>query len=157
MKLTHTRIAFIFGLSLLFILSSASAEAQQTARIKLDSLDKLAARASKVEQREDKANGGEAMVYVRHFEFKQAREYQEADLRELRTQLEGPGWSRLLRVEDKGDDERVDVYLFGNTEGDLREGMTVVVTEPKEVTVVNIVGHVSLDAIKKQSESLWRK
>ena len=158
MKFTHFPNARLFCLlTLLFTGSLASAQAQQTARIKLDSLDKLEARASKVEKKDEKAASGEAMVYVRHYEFKQAGEYQDADLQEIRAQLQGPGWSRFIKVEDKGDHEKVDVYLFGNTDGDVREGMTVVVTEPTEVTVVNIVGQVGLDAIKKQAEAMRRK
>src|SRR5688572_13231631 len=101
MKITHFRITHLFSaLGLLFIFSSTSAQAQQTARIKLDSLDKLTARATKVEHKEESAARGEAMVYVRHFEFKQAGEYQEADLQEIRAQLQGPGWSRFVKVED---------------------------------------------------------
>src|SRR5688572_29788459 len=151
MKFTDFPITSVFCLlTLLSTVSLASAQAQQTARIKLDSLDKLAARASKVEQKDEKAAGGQGMVYVRHFEFKQAGEYQEADLNEIRAQLQGPNWSRLVKVEDKDDDEKVDVYIFGTAdERGAAEGMTVVVTEPKEITVVNIVGQVGLEDIKK--------
>ena len=97
------------------------------------------------------------MVYVRHFEFKQAGAYQEADLQEIRAQLQAPGWSRLLSVEDKDSDpeknEKVEIYVFGKTEGsNIHGGMTVIATEPKEVTVVNIVGQGDLKQIMKRAK-----
>ena len=158
MKFTHFPITRLFCLlTLLFTFSAASVQAQQTARIKLESLDKLAARATEVERKDEKASGGDGMVYVRHLEFKQAGDYQESDLQEIRAQLQAPGWSRFIKVEDKGDNpgekENVEIYVFGRTDGsDSYEGMTVVVTEPKEFTVVNIVGQVNIDHIMKRAK-----
>ena len=82
-------------------------------------------------------------VYIRSFEFKTAGAWAAADLDGVRGQLRGPGWSRIVSV--KGDGEESEIYL--HKEGQRVTGIAVIATEPKEVTVVNIVGPVDLDAL----------
>jgi len=151
--LSHPR-NFFGLLSLFFVLSTISAQAQESARIKLESLDRLAPRASEVITKEEKTPDGSGMVYVRGFEFKQAGQYSEAEVEEIRAQLRAPGWSRFMKVEDKDDPEgleTVEIYVFGKSEGsDIYAGMTIIVTEPKELTVVNIVGQGNVNQLMKQ-------
>lgn len=158
MKPTYSAITRLFSILLfLFTLSIGSIQAQETAKLQLESLDKLASRATEVVRKEEKALHGDGMVYVRHFEFKQSGDYKESDLQEIRAQLQSSGWSRFLKAGDKNDDpeenEHVEVYIFGKTEGsDIYEGMTIIVTEPKEVTVVNIVGQGDIKQIMKMAK-----
>jgi hypothetical protein len=157
MKYLQFTAAKLFGLLLLCALSSTAASAQGTARIKLESLDKLSAKATQVVHREDRAKGGDGTVYVRCFEFGQAGDYKEADLREVRAQLRTTGWSRFMRVANKDDDpgenETTEIYIFGQAAGsDLYSGMTIITTEPKELTVVNIVGQGSVKEIGRQGK-----
>jgi hypothetical protein len=147
----------LFGMLLLSVLCGTAAYAQGTARIKLESLDKLSAKATQVVHRADRARGGDGTVYVRCFEFGQAGDYKEADLREIRAQLQTPGWSRFMKVAGKDDnsDERetTEIYIFGQTAGsDLYAGMTIITTEPKELTVVNIVGQGSVKEIGRRGK-----
>src|SRR5215210_7864885 len=83
-------------------------------------------------------------VYVRSYEFKSAGQFAEADVAAVREQLRAPGWSRVMDVKSKGLDfgER-EVYLA--TSGGRVEGFALLVVQPRELTVVNIVG--ALDQI----------
>ncbi|MBA2732366.1 MAG: DUF4252 domain-containing protein [Acidobacteria bacterium] len=151
--LSHPR-NFFGLLSLFFVLSTIPAQAQEGAKIKLESLDRLAARASEVVNKEETTPDGGGMVYVRSFEFKQTGQYGESEVEEIRAQLRAPGWSRFMRVEDKDDPEgreTVEIYVFGKSkESDIYAGMTIIVTEPKELTVVNIVGQGNVNQLMKQ-------
>lgn len=154
MKRSHLTAKRLLTMLLPLAFVTTTTHAQETARIKLESLDKLAAKATEVVRKEDKAKGGDGMVYVRCFEFKQAGDYQEADLQAIRAQLQAPGWSRLMKVDDKEDDDDVttEIYVFGKTAGsDIYGGMVVIATEPKELTVVNIVGQGKANEVMKQA------
>jgi hypothetical protein len=85
-------------------------------------------------------------IYVKSFEFDTEGQYTAADLETIRTQLRGPGWTRMVNVTSKKDGN-VEVYLLFN--GDTVGGLTVLHTDLKEFTVVNIVGPVDLDKLAK--------
>ncbi len=141
----------------------------QNARLKIDHLEKLAAKASEVADvsldgpllelaskfldKEESEEGvkdlvkGLKGVYVKTFEFSQEGAYSEGDLDIIREQLRSPGWARLVNVRSKEDKETVEIYAL--TEGDQMTGLAVVAAEPKELTVVNIVGPISLDKLGK--------
>ena len=92
-------------------------------------------------------------VYVRSYEFKSDGQFAEADVAALREQLRAPGWSRVMDVKSKrldfGDAE---VYLA--TAGGRVEGFALLVIEPRELTVVNIVGSLDLDKIRRLGDNL---
>jgi hypothetical protein len=81
-------------------------------------------------------------VYVKSFEFKDEGAYTEADVEAIRSQLKAP-WSRIVSVREQ--QESVDVYLW--MQGKDPEGLAVLAAEPKELTVVNIVGRIDLAAL----------
>ena len=83
-------------------------------------------------------------IYVKSFEFDNAGEYSAADLETIRTQLRGPGWTRLVNVISKKEGN-VEVYLLFN--GEQVGGLAVLYSEEKELTVVNLVGPVNLDKL----------
>jgi hypothetical protein len=80
MKLPHFTARRLFTMLLPLAFLTITANAQETARIKLESLDKLASTAVEVVRKEEKAKGGDSMVYARCFEFKEAGGYKETDL-----------------------------------------------------------------------------
>ena len=148
-------------LPLLLLFAAPAARAQQTARIKLQSLDKFARLAVESEIREETPKGG-GKVYIRHFEFDRAGAYTEADLAEIRAQVAGAGWSRLLKVQERDDapdeNENAEVYVFGNADRkSVYGGMTIITTQLKEFTVVNIVGQSDIDGYVKQLKAGKRK
>jgi uncharacterized protein DUF4252 len=77
-------------------------------------------------------------IYVRSFEFDRDAAYTAEDVNAVRKQLGGPGWSKLVSVDSKRDGENVEIYSWrdGNNPG----GLAILVAEPRELTIVNIVG-----------------
>jgi hypothetical protein len=84
-------------------------------------------------------------VFVKSFQFAKEGEYSEADVDAIRSQLTGPGWSRIVGVRSKKEGENADVYL--KKEGDRVVGITVLAAEPKQLTVANIVGPIDLEQL----------
>lgn len=75
-------------------------------------------------------------VYVRVYEFDNPGEYAPSDLDALRRQLQGPGWGQV--VSSTGGRETAGVWL--RQENGTASGLAVIVTDDREVTLVNLVG-----------------
>ena len=82
-------------------------------------------------------------IYVRSFEFEKEGEYEPSSLEEIRSQLRGPGWSRLVGVISKKGGEHTEVYM--KLDDDHIGGVVILSAEPKQLTVVDIMGTISLD------------
>lgn len=155
----------LFILSLLFTFTLV-VQAQDS-RLQLGSLDHLAAKANQTvdvnidgrlmkvaskllsdkdadEREVKKLVEGLKGIYVKSFEFENEGQYSTADLETIRTQLRGPGWTRLVNVTSKKEGN-LEVYLLFN--GDAVGGLAVLHSDLKELTVVNIVGPVDLDKL----------
>ena len=92
-------------------------------------------------------------VYVRSYEFKAEGQFAEADVAAVREQLRAPGWSRVMDVKSKGlDFGDAEVYLA--TAGGRVEGFALLFVGPREVTVVNIVGALDLDKLRRLGDNL---
>ena len=151
---------------LLIVASTLVANAQDS-RIQTASLDHLAAKASQSvdvnvderlmrmaakvfsdqdadERKVKKLVEGLKGIYVRSFEFDTSGQYTAADLESIRTQLRGPGWTRMVNVTSKKDGN-LEVYLLFH--GEQVNGLAVLHSDEKELTVVNIVGPVDLDKL----------
>lgn len=152
---------------LLLIIAPVMVANAQDPRIQIASLDHLAAKAStsvdvnvderlmrmaaKVfsdqdadERKVKKLVEGLKGIYVRRFEFDTSGQYTAADLESIRTQLRGPGWTRMVNVTSKKDGD-LEVYLLFH--GEQVNGLAVLHSDEKELTVVNIVGPVDLDKL----------
>ncbi|HEU5135804.1 MAG TPA: DUF4252 domain-containing protein [Steroidobacteraceae bacterium] len=86
-------------------------------------------------------------VRVRNFTFDSDDAYSNADIDSVRKQLQGPGWSALATVRRREPRENVDVYIC--LDGDKIEGLAVIASEPREFTIVNIVGSIDIDKISQ--------
>jgi hypothetical protein len=84
-------------------------------------------------------------VRVRNFTFDSDDAYSQKDIDSVRKQLQGPGWSALATVHKREPREDVDVYVC--LENDKVKGLAVIASEPREFTIVNIVGSIDLDKI----------
>lgn len=84
-------------------------------------------------------------IYVKSFEFDRPNAYSPADLEAVRAQLQPPGWSRIVNVQSKKDGH-VEIFLMGDGHGG-NLGLAVLAAEPKELTVVNIVGPIDLQTL----------
>ena len=154
---------------LLVVAPVFAAQAQQDSRIQMGALDHLAAKASQtvdvnIDERlmrlasrvfDDKDEDEREVkklianlkgIYVKSFEFETEGQYVAADIEPIRTQLRGPGWTRLVNVTSKKDG-MLEVYLLFN--GDVVGGLAVLHTDDKELTVVNIVGPVDVDKLAR--------
>lgn len=84
-------------------------------------------------------------IYVRNYSFEQENEYTTADVEPIRAQLRSPGWSRFLAIHSRREGENIEVYVL--TEADKISGLAILSVEPKELTVINIVGMVDLEKL----------
>src|SRR5689334_1568547 len=88
-------------------------------------------------------------IYVKNFEFDSPGQYSQADVEAIRSQLTGPGWQRVVTSFSKRSNERDEVYLLKN--GDKINGVTVLVAEARELTVVNLVGAIDPEKLGELS------
>ena len=79
-------------------------------------------------------------INVRVFEFENSGGYTSADIDAIRSQLRGPGWSKMVDVRDG--DETAEIYMFAK--GKDMGGLTIIAGEKRELTIVNIVGPLDL-------------
>ena len=153
---------------LLLIIGSAIAGRAQGPKLQIDQLDVLANKASetvdvKLDERlmqttakffsgKDDADIKEVLkglkgIYVKSFTFDKDGEYSQIDVDSIVTQLRTGSWSKILSVKSKKDGDNVEVYL--NMIGDQITGLAVLSIEPREFTVVNIVGPIDLEKLTK--------
>jgi len=157
----------------LFVLLTAATVNAQDARLRLDRLNGLEARArdvvevnvdgklldlaKRVTGKVDDANAkkvaesiaGLKGIYVRVFNFENENEYNLADIDDIRSQLNGPGWERLANARSKRNNQKVDVYTMFT--GDLVSGVAVVVSESKRIAIVNMIGPIDIEALTELS------
>lgn len=142
--------------SLVLLLSSVTADGQTASgRVNLESLDRLAPLAKESGRKEEKTPDGKGFVYAREFEFAQPGAYSAADLEAVRAQVREPGWSQIVKVEEKepGGVETVEIYVYTKTaQKNIYAGMVIIAAEPRELTVVNIVGRGSVQEMLKKVE-----
>ena len=156
-------------LPLLLLLFSAVAAAAQDPRLQTGSLDYLAGKASQTvdvnidehlmqmtakffsntdpdEKKIKELISGLKGIYVKVFEFEHENEYTIADVESIRAQLRGTAWSKIVNITSKKEGS-VEVYLM--TANDRISGLAVLATQPKELTVVNIIGPVDLSKLSE--------
>jgi hypothetical protein len=88
--------------------------------------------------------GGLEGIYVKSFEFQKKGEWTASDVDGIRNQLKAPEWSKIVGY--KSNDGETDEIYLREQNGKLT-GVAVIAAEPKELTVVNIVGPVDLDSL----------
>ena len=91
-------------------------------------------------------------IYVRVYNFANENEYNVADVEEIRSQLNSPGWEKLANVRSKKNNQKVDVYTMFT--GDVMSGVAVVVSESKSIAVVNVIGPIDIDLLAELSGKL---
>jgi Domain of unknown function (DUF4252) len=101
----------------------------------------------KDEAKVKKLVGGLKGIYVRSFEFKKPGDYSEADVESFRAVLHAPDWQRIVGVHSTEDGETVEVYIKNDGKG--IGGLAIIASEPKELTLVNIVGAIDLDSLSE--------
>jgi hypothetical protein len=64
--------------------------------------------------------------------------------------LDSKGWDRVVRVRDQ--EEHVDIYFRFSDDADRIQGIAIMVAEPGDTVLVNIVGDISVDDISALGE-----
>ena len=101
----------------------------------------------KDEAKVKKLVGGLQGIYVKSFEFKKPGEYNATDLESFRSPLHSPDWQRIVGTHSNEDGETVEVYIKNDTKG--IGGLAIIATEPKQLTLVNIVGAIDIDSLSE--------
>jgi len=81
-------------------------------------------------------------IQVRSFKFEKAYPVPAAEIAALRAQLSPPLWRQAIKTHSESDHSDVDLFIGGN--GDQAQGLVLIVTEPREFTVVCISGLIDL-------------
>ncbi len=168
MKRSVMTMKKVIVLILLSALCAAVAQAQD-AKLQIDHLNKLADKAGEVievtlderllqlaakflsnqnptEAKVKEIVSGLKGVYVRVFEFDKPGEYSQNDLETIRSQLRAPGWQKIVGVYSKRGGDNVDVHL--KMQGDNILGLAIISAEPKQLTVVNVIGPIDLEKLR---------
>jgi|SRR5688572_19759516 len=159
-----------FACVVLTLLAPIAASAQD-GRLQLETLDRLAARASEKQEvtidasmiasvipnlANAKTEAAKQVlselkgIFVRNFEFDDPKAYSMDDINTLRKQLAAPGWARIVSSEEKGKDgswELAEVYFF--QQAGKTNGIVIIAAEPGELSVVNIVGPIDFNKLKE--------
>jgi hypothetical protein len=89
-------------------------------------------------------------IHVRNYEFEKPGAYSDKDLEPLRKQVsEGSGWSRVVNVKEKNESTEVFVHSQGGKVGSC----LIVAAEAKELSVVYIMGTLTLAQMKELVDS----
>ena len=82
-------------------------------------------------------------IYVRSYEFDHEGEYDRSVVDRLRSQL-GSDWKKIVDIRSKlGENSEI----YTQTHGDQITGLVIITAEPKELTIVNLVGPIDLDRL----------
>jgi Domain of unknown function (DUF4252) len=133
--------------------TALSKKASQSVDISLDpSLLQLAGAAASY----DNSTNGAAVndlikgirgIYVRSYTFDRPGEYSRADVKAVQAQLLAPGWVPVVSTHDLKQESNVDIYMLRN--GDHTDGVAIIAAQPRQLTIVNIVGSINLAKLAK--------
>lgn len=137
--------------------SSLAHKARESVNITLNPLLLHVAAAFMDEKDPDSAEAkkllaGITSIEVRSYEFDSDFAYSADDIDAVRRQLAAPGWSQLLQVHDRKKSEDVDMYVF--VKNNRTTGFALISREPREFTIVNIVGSINPEDLPKLEEHL---
>lgn len=144
--------------------------AQAEGRLRIDHLDRLAAKAQEVvdvnldgpmlqmakkflsDDKQEEADAkrlieGLTGIFVKSFEFDKEGEYSQEDIEAIRSQIPSGVWSRIVGVRSRRSKENVDVFV--RMVENKMAGMVVIAAEPTELTVVNLVGVIEVEKLNK--------
>lgn len=172
MKLVMVKSLRLIPLLLLFAATLSPAAQAQDVRLQLDDLSKLEARAS---QSVDVSLDGKLLelagkflnsskpeeaavkelvmglrgIYVKSYEFDKEGEYSVSDVEAVRAQLRSPTWTRMFGAKSKKQGENLEVYMMMS--GNMVNGIALLATEPKQLSVIQIIGSIDLEKLMKLS------
>lgn len=81
-------------------------------------------------------------IYVRSYKFDEDFAYPKTDVERVRKQLGAPGWQQLVGIRSRKEQQVVDIYIL--VEQERANGLAIIASEPREFTIVNIVGSIDM-------------
>lgn len=84
-------------------------------------------------------------IYVRSYTFSKDGEYDRKLIDRVKSQL-GATWKPLVTVRSK---TKENVNILADMRGERVVGMVIIASEPREFTIVNIVGNIDIDRLSK--------
>jgi hypothetical protein len=84
-------------------------------------------------------------VHIRSYAFGSDFVYPQTEIDEMRRQLSAPEWTPVVQVHDRSKNENVDIYLAHDEHA--AKGLAIIATNPRELTIINIVGAVELSQV----------
>src|SRR5882724_8546196 len=91
-------------------------------------------------------------IEIRSYLFAADFAYSAADIDGVRSQLAGPGWSQLMQVHHRDKSEDVDMYVL--IENNVTKGFALIASQPREFTIINIVGSFKVEDLPKLESHL---
>jgi len=82
-------------------------------------------------------------IYVHSYEFENDGEYDHSIVERVQKQI-GPEWKRIVSVQSK---LRENTEIYALPKGDQLAGLVIIAAEPRELTIVNLVGIIDLDKL----------
>lgn len=86
-------------------------------------------------------------IYVRSYTFDTDFAYPVAKIDAVRKQLAAPGWQQIVSVRNNKEGTKVDIYL--SMDQGLANGLAIISSGPREFTIVNIVGSIDLQKLRR--------
>jgi len=86
-------------------------------------------------------------IYVRDYEFDKPGQYSMVDLDKLRQYFQTPEWTPIVHETERKSGESTDV-MMKTVNGESR-GMFILSAEPKELSIVLILGPIRMDELSK--------
>jgi len=86
-------------------------------------------------------------IEIHNYEFSADDAYSASDVDQIRRQLKSPNWKRLVQTHDAKEREDVDIYM--SVDGQRANGLAIIAAEPRELTIINLVGTIDLKDLAK--------
>jgi hypothetical protein len=86
-------------------------------------------------------------IYVKSYTFDKDFAYPSTDVDMVRKQLSAPVWQRLVGVRSRKKQANVDIYM--SVDQGKANGLVIIASEPREFTIVNIVGSIDLQKLRR--------
>lgn len=158
-----------------FLFTAIVTKAQDPSRLRLDRLNQLEDKADTVvevnidgklldlakrvleklknkdAQKVGVAIAGLKGIYVKICNFEKDNEYNATDFDYIRSQLQAPGWERMVGVRSKN---KQNVEVFTMFTGEKMSGVAVIISDSKTLGVVNVVGPIDIELLVQLSGHL---
>jgi hypothetical protein len=86
-------------------------------------------------------------IYVKSYEFDRDGMYAVGDVDGVRKQLAAGNWNRLVDVKSSREASQSEVYVW--MDKGVPGGLAILSAEPRQLTIVNIVGRIDLERLRK--------